>query len=467
MDEHILEQLSRAADRNIEELRAFLRLPSVASQRHGVRECARWLADYMARIGIPPLIAGPAEFPVIMGEVRGRTGRSMLIYCHYDVQPADEPEWRHPPFAAEIEDGRLYGRGTVDDKGALIASLQAVRAYLECGTPPPITVKFLFEGEEEIGSPSLPPVLRQHHAFLDCDALVNLGDNSWPDGRPRVVCGIKGICLLRLEARTRREFHEMMAPLVANPLLRIVGALATLAAADGRIVIPGFFDDVLPPTARDMEVLADLRWTGRELLAASGQAAFVGGQEPLDALRAWILEPSFNLQGLTGGYVAPQDKGVVPNFAAAEVRFGLVPKQTPERVFQLVRDHLAASGFGDIDVQLVARNPWARTVLARTGQGSPVDSEIVQTLVRALDRAFGRGVAIQHSFAGSGPEGVFQEMFPNMAHAYACFGPTEDNLHAPNEYVVIADQLTSIEAVARIYDEYARSAAAPPPIDES
>ena len=330
----------------------------------------------MSGMGIPPIIAGPADFPVIMGEVAGRSERSMLIYCHYDVQPADEPEWRHPPFGAEIADGRIYGRGTVDDKGALIASLQAVRAYLECGTRPPITVKFLFEGEEEISSPSLPAVLREHHAFLSCDALVNLGDNSWPDGRPRVVCGIKGICLLRFEVRTRREFHEMMAPLVTNPLTRLVAALATLMSPDGRITIPGFYDDVLPPTARDMEVLADLRWTGKELLAASGQNAFVGGKQPLDALRAWILEPSCNLQGMAGGYVAPQDKGVVPNFAAAEVRFGLVPDQVPERVFQHVRDHLDAAGFRDVSVELVSRNPWAR---------SPVDSEIVQTLVRALD----------------------------------------------------------------------------------
>ena len=447
MDKCILSHLRDTADRNIEELQTFIRLPSVAAQRRGVRECALWLADYMSGIGIPPVIAGPPDFPVIMGEAAGHSERSVLIYCHYDVQPADEPEWRHPPFGADIADGRIYGRGTVDDKGALIASLQAVRAYLECGTRPPITVKFLFEGEEEISSPSLPAVLQEQHAFLSCDALVNLGDNSWPDGRPRVVCGIKGICLVRFEVRTRREFHEMMAPLITNPLMRLIAALTTLMSPDGQITIPGFYDDVLLPSVRDMEVLADLRWTGKELLEASGQSAFVGGKQPLDALRAWILEPSCNLQGLTGGYVAPQDKGVVSNCAAAEVRFGLVPNQIPERVFQRVRDRLSAAGFRDVSVELAARNPWAR---------SPVDSEIVQTVVRALNGAFGRGVAIQPSFGGSGPEGAFQEMFPSMAHAYACFGPTEDNLHAPNEYVVIADQLKSIEAVARIYDEYSR-----------
>ena len=189
------------------------------------------------------------------------------------------------------------------------------------------------------------------------------------------MCGIKVICLFRFEARTRCEFHEIMAPLVANPLTRLVAALTTLKSSAGQTTILGFYDEVLPLTAGDLEVWADLRGTGRELPAANGQTAFVGRKGPLDALRAWILEPSINLEGMTGGYVAPQDKAAVPNFAAAEVRFGLVPNQTPERVFRLVLDHIATVGFGDVEVQMVSRNPWARC---------PVDSGSVQPLVRAM-----------------------------------------------------------------------------------
>ena len=446
MNELILRHLTANANRHVADLQTFIRIPSVASQNRGVRKCASWLVDFMRGAGIEPRVDENANYPVLLAEVRGASDRSLLIYLHYDVQPADEPEWRHDPWSAAIVDGRMYGRGTVDNKGPVAAAIEAVRAYLECGIRLPVTVKFLIEGEEEVGSPSLRPVLERHHDFLSCDALVNYDDNVWFDGRPRVVCGIKGSVGVRLEARTKREFHSMMAPLVTNAALRLTWALNTLVDPDGRIKIRGFYDAVIPPTAKEMEALADLRWTGEETLAAAGQTTFVGGRTGTEALTEWLLRPSVNLNGITGGYVAPARKGVVPNFAAAELRVGTVPNQTPQRVIELFRAHLAAEGFGDIDVSLKGGNPWART---------PIDSEIAVALGNSLRDAFGRGLAYQPTFAGSGPEGVFQELFPHMQQAYSGFGPTDDNLHAPNEYIVVDDYLRGIESIARLFDGYA------------
>lgn len=446
MNEKVLAHLRANTERHVKDLRTFVRKPSVASHNRGMRECVTWLAEFMSQIGISPMVIEDANFPVLMAEVKGSTSRSLLVYGHYDVQPADESEWEHDPFGAEIVGGRMYGRGTVDDKGQVMAVLEAMRAYLECGLRLPVTVKLLLEGEEEVGSPSLRPVLLAHHDFLKSDALVNFDDSVWFDGRPRVVCGLKGVCKLRLEARTPREFHAMMSPLIPGAVWRLTWALNSLVAPDGRILVRNFYDDVLPPQQKDLDVLVGLGWTGKDLLRESGQISFLGDKEELDALSAFILEPTCNLQGFSGGYVTPNQKGVVPAFAAAELRFGLVPDQTPEGVYERVCDHLAKGGFDDIEVELIGRNPWART---------PIDSEIAQALARSLDAAFGRGVAFQPSYAGSGPEGTFQELFPSMQQAYSGFGPVESNIHAPNEYIVVDDYLKGIETVARLYDEYA------------
>jgi acetylornithine deacetylase/succinyl-diaminopimelate desuccinylase-like protein len=238
----------------------------------------------------------------------------------------------------------------------------------------------------------------------------------------------------------------MMSPLIPGAVWRLNWALSSLVAPDGRILVRDFYDDVIPPQQKDLDVLGDLDWTGEELLRESGQSSFLGSKAGLDALSAFILEPTCNLQGFSGGYVTPNEKGVVPASASAEVRFGLVPNQTPEGVQARVCEHLSREGFDDIEVELIGRNPWART---------PIDSEIAQALARSLDAAFGRGVAFQPSYAGSGPEGTFQELFPNMQQAYSGFGPVESNIHAPNEYIVVDDYLKGIEAVARLCDEYA------------
>jgi acetylornithine deacetylase/succinyl-diaminopimelate desuccinylase-like protein len=445
----ILDHLKATSDRHIDDLATFVRMPTIAATGQGVRETAAWLIDFMRGIGIDPIVDEDANFPVILAEIPGASERSLLVYAHYDVQPADEPEWLYPSFGAEIHDGRMYGRGTVDDKGPVMVVLEALRAYHELGVKPPVTVKLLIEGEEEVSSPSLRPVLERHRDFLSCDGLVNYDDNVWSDGRPRIVCGLKGTAGIRLSVTTRREYHAMFASVLTNAIWRLHAALATLADADGNITIDGFFDDVVPPTDAEMRALVELNWTGRELLEESGQSTLRGGREGLAALRHFLLEPSFNLQGIAGGYVSPNKKSVVPHHAVAEIRFGTVPNQTGERIRDLVVAHLAARGFDDVQVELYSENPWAR---------ASIEGRLATALGRSLTDAFDRGLAVQPSYAGSGPEGIFQQMWPHMEQAYSGFGPTENNLHAPNEYIVVDDYLRGIESFARLLHYYGEDA---------
>jgi len=447
MDNNVLQQLVQMKNRHVADLQEFIRHPSVAAQDRGVEECAEWLIQFMKDLGITPIVVREGNYPVIMAEIPGETDRSLLLYAHYDVQPADEPEWQTDPFSPEIIGGRMYGRGTVDNKGPLMAILEAIRSYLESGYKPPVTVKLLFEGEEEVGSPSLLPVVRAQRDFLQCDGLANFDDSVWTDGRPRVVGGIKGICMLRLTVRSKREFHAMMASLIRNPLWRLVEALNLMVDPSGRIRIPGFYDDVRPASVVDLEALRALNWTGEQLLAESGQAEFLGGRSSAEALRFWLLEPNCHLQGIRGGYLPPNRKGVIPTEAVAELRIGTVPNQTSEGVLGRVEEFLRAEGYNDIEVEMFTSNPWAR---------APLDGPLIQAMVRSLDAAFSRGVALQPAYGGSGPEGAFQELFPEMEQAYSGFGPPEDVIHAPNEYIVVEDYFAGIETVARLLWEYAQ-----------
>ncbi len=224
--------------------------------------------------------------------------------------------------------------------------------------------------------------MRSHADQLRADALANFDDNVWPDGRPRVVVGVKGTVKISIESKRPREFHGMMAPLVQNALWRLMEGLNTLRTPDGRITIDNFFDDVRDPTPTELEALRLLPWDGKDILRISGQQEFVGGLSGIDALNQLYLMPSCSLTGLTGGYIYPMRKSVVPNHGIAELDFRTVPNQTGERIKQLIQDHLARRGFDDLTVSLLAEMDWFR---------SSLDSPVAHALSNAIRGAFRRG----------------------------------------------------------------------------
>jgi acetylornithine deacetylase/succinyl-diaminopimelate desuccinylase-like protein len=432
----------------VEDLRRLVRQPSVAAEGRGIRECAELLLGQMRSFGMAPELIEGAGPPVIYARVPGAGERTLLLYGHYDVQPATPAEWEFDPWGAEIHDGRMYGRGTVDNKGAVMAALQGVRAYLATGTPLPVSVAFLIEGEEEIGSPNLAPFLREHAQKLRADALVNFDDNVWPDGRPRVVSGVKGTVRVRIEARRPREFHSMMAPLVENALWRLAAALGTLRAPDGSILIDGFYDDVRPPTPAELAAIRALPWDGADVLRISGQRSVVGGLAGSAALERLYLQPGLNITGLEGGYVRPMAKSVVPSFGAAELDFQTVPNQSAARIMAALRSHLYRRGFDDLHLELIGDMGWLRAA---------VDGPIAGALGAAIRAVHGVEPARQPTYPGYGPEPLFAELLGIHDQAFSGFGPTEDRLHAPDEYIRVADYLAGARVMARLIREYARA----------
>lgn len=451
MENKIFSCLEEMREIFISDLCEIVKIPSVASEDvESVHKCAKWLESFFEQIGITPIVDYSANQPVILAEVKGETDTSILFYGHYDVVPANPDEWSYPPFGATIEDGKIFGRGTVDDKAQILAPLEAVRAFLQCGRKPPVTVKFLFEGEEELGSPSLGTILDKYHNFLYCDALVNYDDCVWYDGRPRVVCGLKGGVSFSLTTRMNREFHGMMHSIIPGAIWRLLWAINSLMDQNGNILIENFFDDVIEPTEQELKAAADLNWDSRGLLIEAGIKEFIGGKSTTEAVNAFIFNTAIGISGISGGYVYPERKGVVPAYATADVHISLVPNQTAEKVIRKVESHLQKNGFDDVEITLRrSSNLWART---------PIDSDISMAMAQSLQDSFKNknGVAFQPSYAGSGPEGVFQKLFPNMEQAYSGFGPAESRIHAPDEYIVIEDYLIGIESVVRLMELYAQ-----------
>jgi acetylornithine deacetylase/succinyl-diaminopimelate desuccinylase-like protein len=433
----------------VADLRRLMQQPSVAIQNLGMTECAALLMAQMEAFGMAPQGLAAGDFPVIYSRIAGQSDQTLLIYGHYDVQPVDNL-WTFDPWGAVIDDGRIYGRGAVDNKGAVMAALQGVRAYLATGTPLPVSVVFLIEGEEEIGSPNLASFLREHAALLRADALINFDDNVWPDGRPRVVSGIGGSAMVRVEARRKREFHGMMAPLIENAIWRLHAALGSIRQPDGTITIDDFFADVRPPTPVEMEAMRTLPWDGAHLLRDSGQAEFVGGRRGLEALTELYLTPFCNITGIEGGYVRPMRKAVVPHFAAAELDFRTVPFQSGTRIVELLRAHLDRRGFSDLHVELMGETPWFRC---------STTSPAAVALGNAIRETFGCEPARQPTYPGFGPEPLFAEILGIEEQAYSGFGPTDDRLHAPDEYIRIDDYLNGAACVARLLEEYPRARA--------
>jgi acetylornithine deacetylase/succinyl-diaminopimelate desuccinylase-like protein len=440
----VFDYLNHNQELQLEDLRRLMQQPSVAIQNLGMVACAELLFRQMSDFGMGPQLLPTANYPVLYSRLQGESEYTLLIYGHYDVQPVDDL-WSFDPWGAQIDNGRIYGRGAVDDKGAVMAALQGVRAYLATGTPLPVSVIFFIEGEEEIGSPNLAPFMREHRQLLQADALINFDDNVWPDGRPRVVTGIGGSVMVRLEAQRRREFHGMMAPLIENAIWRLQNALATLRAPDGTITIDAFFDDVRPPTEVELAAMQTLPWDGAHLLRDSGQREFAGGVSGVEALIQLYLTPCCNITGIEGGYVRPMRKAVVPHLAAAELDFRTVPHQRGERIIELLRAHLDRRGFTDISVELMGETDWFRC--------SP-SSPAALALGNAIRATFGVEPALQPTYPGFGPEPLFAQLLGIEEQAYSGFGPTEDRLHAPDEYIRIEDYLRGAACVAYLLAEY-------------
>jgi acetylornithine deacetylase/succinyl-diaminopimelate desuccinylase-like protein len=442
--------VDREFDRYVGELCDLCRIPSVSAWGAGLDEAAQYVAERMLRAGIAARVVRGGGPPVVLGELRGgRAGvdsgaPTLMFYNHYDVQPPDPTsDWAVDPFGGEVRDGTLIARGAADNKGGLMSRIQAVEAYVQARGRLPLSVKFVVEGEEEIGSLHLKATLDAERRALSADGGLWESGHRDKSGRAVVYLGAKGICYLELAARgAPSELHSANAAVAPNPAWRLVWALASLLGPDGRVRAPGFYDGVRPPGAADRAALQALPFE-----AGAMQKQFGLKDEPEGAafLERLLFEPSCCICGLESGYVGPGSKTVLPNVARALIDIRLVEGQDPARIEELLRRHLVESGFGDIEVSGGDRSAAART---------PRDAAIVEATCRAAREVYGQDAVVYPTMAGSGPLPLFvDDLGIPMASLGA--GHAGSAIHAPNENVRLEDYRLAIFAVQRVMDHFA------------
>lgn len=433
----------------IGDLQRLCRQPSISAQGIGLQECADLLAAQMQARGITsrlePVPGGP---PLVVAEVPGDSPRTLLIYEHYDVQPADPlEEWESDPFGAEIRDGKLYARGAQDTKGNIMARLAAVEAWLRVRGRLPVTVKFLIEGEEEVGSPHLAEVLRARPDLVRADAC--LWESGAKDHRdvPTIYLGVKGICYVELEASgARQDLHSSVGAIVPNPAWRLVWALATLKDIGEHVLIPGFYDDVVEPTPAELAQLQriaaqrDDEMIRREL----GIPAFINGLTGVELLKRSLFQPTCTVCGLTAGYQGPGSKTVLPRRASVKIDFRLVPNQHPADILAKLRQHLERQGFGDLEVR-----PFGMEEPYRT----PFDAPIVEVVAETAEEVYGTPPIILPTMAATGPMHVVCGQFGTPAVGTG-IGHARANTHGPNEHIRLADFIQGIKHVAFILERF-------------
>jgi acetylornithine deacetylase/succinyl-diaminopimelate desuccinylase-like protein len=419
----------------------------VAAQGRGLEETAVVVRSLLADAGASrsDIVRVPDAAPAVLAEFDGRSDRTLLFYDHYDVQPAEPlAEWTAPPFELTQRDGRLYGRGTGDNKGDLITRIAAIRLLSDAHGGLPCRVRFLVEGEEEVGSPHIGAYADGFRDRLTADACIwEYGDRD-PDGRVHVIAGMKGICYVELElTATNEDLHSMWGAIVEGAASRMSLLLAGLKDARGRILIPGFYGAVTPPSAEAAAAADAVPVDERFVRSYTGTSGHV--EDRAGIMRRLLFDPTCTVCGIDSGYAGSGMKTVLPQRARAKVDFRLVPDQDPAEIVRRLRAHLDANGFEDCAITPMSREHAFQTDLA---------APFVQVVVDAARAATGREIVLLPTSPGTGPMYALGGAL-GMPLVSVGTGYWGGNIHAPDEHIRLDDFVETIHMIAHLIDRFA------------
>lgn len=443
VDDHFNDTLAR--------LTRWCAQPSVSTENFGIVEMAALATRELEGSGFAVLEIPTAGFPVLIAEAGPEGAPTILIYNHYDVQPAgDLSEWSSSPFQPEIRDGKMYGRGVADTKSNIVARLDALNAIRAVNGSLPVRVVWLLEGEEEIGSPHLDEIIAAHRGELRADGCIwEFGNYTW-DGTPNVYLGLKGMLSVELTARSaNRDLHSANAAFVPSPVWRLLWALNALKTPDNKVHIPGFYDDITVPTPIQEEMIASIPDETDEMRDSMGIAAFINDMRGADLYRASSFSPTANILGIEAGYNGPGTKTVLPKEARAKLDIRLVPDQDPEKIFQSLKTFLTAKGFTDIEVERIKNE--GDLLPAASDPGAP----FIRKVIQACREVSGRTPVVTPSSAGSGPMSSFTQAPPRgLGVATAGFGTgyPDTRSHGPDENIRLEDMRAHMHTIVRLVE---------------
>ena len=449
MDRSFTDYLKQNREVILKDFREFLKQPSVSAQGRGVRECATLLEQLMRDAGIETeIVELPEGHPILLGRAASRkSNRTLLFYGHYDVQPPEpHDEWASDPFGAELKDGRVIARGASDSKNNVMALMKTVEAYHKTVGEVPVNLKFLFEGEEEISSPHLPEFVQANRSRLSADAVVCYDGGMDDSGRPGIDLGLKGILYVELRCKGAKvDLHSSRGPLAPNPAWRIMWALNTVKGPDEKIKIEGWYDRLHKPTAAELELLKSIPFDEQKQKSELGLPAFLLNRKGLDALRAYIFEPTCTVCGFMTGYVAEGPKTVLPSRAMAKLDFRLVYDQNPEELLEKLKAHLRTHGFDDIEVVKLGSLEPSKT---------PIEAPIARAVISAARDVYKSEPVVYPNSPGSGPDYLFTKRL-GLNSVWAGCASAFSNAHAPNEFELVDDFFKGIEYAGKIMENFA------------
>ena len=437
-------------NKSIAELSKLAAQPSVGAQNLGMKECAGLVGQMLKARGFKVEIMPTPGAPVVFGEHKGKSNKTLLIYNHYDVQPPEPLElWETPPFEPSLRDGKLYGRGVGDDKGHIAARLFAIDALLDAEGELPCNIKFIIEGEEETSSIHLYDFVIKNKDKLKADACIwEFGGVDHRDV-PMEYLGLRGICYVELSVETAaNDVHSGLGgSIFPNAAWRLVWALNTLKGPDEKILIPGFYDGIRPPSKRDRELMSALPDVADDYKSRFGVKKFIKGLTGgLDLRIEEVFTPTCTICGLTSGYQGPGSKTVLPARATAKVDFRLVPDQRPDDILKKLRAHLDAQGFGDVQITNLGGDAPART---------DPDDPFIQLVANTAKEVFGVPMQLVPLTGGSGPSYPFVHDL-GLPVATAGLGHPDGRGHAPNENIRIDLYLKHARHMVRIISEFGK-----------
>ena len=443
----LLEIAKENEQAEIDCLRKFIRIPTCYYKKHDLKPLVAQLTEEFKKRGYRVRVFSTAGAPVVVADLDQDMKKTMLFYNHYDVQP-EEPlnEWKSPPYDLSLRNGRLYGRGVIDNKGPLVANFFGVQNALEAGYELKCNVRFVIEGEEEAGSIHLEEFCRAHPNLLESDGCVWEWANAVPNQRSKVYAGMKGDVYFELrEKGFCKDAHSGDAPIVVNPAWRLVWALSTLKNDKEEILVDGFYDDVVPPRKEELELIA--RYPREEIeqyRRLYKTEKFLLGREGVEFWKELAFSPTCSICGLSAGWEGAGSKTVIGKEAMAKVDFRLVPNQKAEKIQKLLRRHLDKHGFSDVELKLFEGYGPSRTA---------IDHPFVQLLTNLAKDFSGQEPILIPSHQGSGPAYLFGDHTP---WAMCDISDPETNLHAPNESMRLKDFRHMTAFIAAIAIELGR-----------
>jgi acetylornithine deacetylase/succinyl-diaminopimelate desuccinylase-like protein len=448
-EEYLREHQSRYRD----ELFDLLRIPSISAlpaHAADVADAAGWVARRLIAAGLEGVeILPTGGHPVVYAEWRHAPGRpTVLIYGHFDVQPVDPLDlWTTPPFVPTERDGRVYARGASDMKGNLLLQILAVEALLRTAGQLPVNLKFFYEGQEEIGSPQVPAFLAANRDRFAADLVVSGDSTQWSEDQPSLTVATRGLAGLQLDLHgARTDLHSgMYGGTVQNPLHALVQLLASMRGPDGRILVEGFYDDVVPLSEEDRRQLAAVPFDEAAYRAALGVRELFGeaGYTPLE--RVWA-RPTLELNGMWGGFQGEGNKTVLPNEAHAKITCRLVANQDPERITALLRAHVASHTPPGVEVTVRSQSGGARPYRM------PADHPGNRAASAVLAELYGRPPLYVRTGGTIPVTELFRRELGIDTVSFG-FGMDDEHFHAPDEFLRLASFTRGQRAYCRLLEE--------------